>query len=63
MTWDSIQQLIRILAQFAAGFLVNAGLITGDMQTALVGAVTSLAGIGWWLFWLRKQPGATPPAL
>ena len=63
MTWDSVQQLIRIMAQFAAGFLVNWGLITSDMSTALVGAIVSVGGILWWVFWDRNRAGATPPQL
>ena len=56
MNWDTIQQLVRILMQLVAGYLVNSGLITEDMSTTLVGAVVSLGGIAWWIFWDRNRP-------
>lgn len=56
MTWDTVQQLVRILMQFAGGLLVSRGLITEDMATQLVGAVVSLGGIAWWIFWNQQQP-------
>jgi hypothetical protein len=61
MNWDTIQQLVRILMQLVAGFLVQRGLITEDMVTGLVGAVVSLAGIGWWMFWDRTRPVTEDP--
>jgi hypothetical protein len=63
MTWDAIQQLIRIIMQLAAGVLVSQGWITSDMQTSLVGAVVSIGGILWWLFWQRSRDPANPPKL
>lgn len=59
MNWDTLQQLVRIGMQLAAGALVNQGLITSDMQQTLVGAVVSIAGIGWWIFWERTRPAPT----
>lgn len=56
MTWDTVQQLVRILMQLAAGFLVNQGLITSDMSTTLVGSVVSIGGILWWVLWDRNRP-------
>lgn len=63
MDWNTLQQLIRIVAQLVAGFLAGQAFITTDMSTAFVSAAVSLGGIIWWAFWLRKQTGATPPAL
>lgn len=55
MNWDTAQQFVRILLQFGAGLLVSNGFITADMQTGLVGALMSLAGIVWWAVWDRKR--------
>jgi hypothetical protein len=65
MNWDSLQQIIRILMQLGAGWLVNQGWITADMSTTLVGALISVAGIVWWALWERTRPAAppAPPAL
>lgn len=60
MTWDTVQQLVRILMQLAAGFLVQRGLITEDMSATLVGSVVSLGGILWWALWEAKRPGEPP---
>lgn len=59
MTWDTIQQLVRIIMQVLAGWLAAQGWITSDMQTTLVGAVVSLGGVLWWAFWERSRPAAT----
>jgi hypothetical protein len=56
MTWDTVQQLVRIIMQIAAGFLVQRGLITEAMSTTLVGSVLSLGGIAWWMLWDRTRP-------
>jgi hypothetical protein len=61
MTWDTVQQLVRILLQLLAGYLVGQGWITADMGTTLVGSAVSLGGILWWALWQRGRPD-TPPA-
>lgn len=63
MNWDTIQQFLRILLQFGAGVLVSKGLITAEMGTSAVGALLSLGGIAWWVFWQRgKAASASPTA-
>ena len=46
MTWDSIQQVLRILFNAIGGILVGKGYLTEDMSTTLIGALLSL-GSGW----------------
>lgn len=60
--WSTVQQLLRLVMQIIAGSLVAGGYITASMAATLTGSVVSLAGIAWWVFWWRKQPGAEPPA-
>lgn len=55
ITWDSVQQIVRILLQFFAGSLVSSGVITQEMSTTLVGAVLSLGGVLWWVLWERNR--------
>lgn len=56
LDWNTAQQLIRIVLQMVAGWLLSAGFITEDMQTTLVGAGVSLVGIIWWAVWDRHRP-------
>lgn len=58
MTWDTVQQLVRILMQLGAGILVQRGFITEEMSITLVGAVVSLGGVAWWALWERTRPSA-----
>lgn len=55
MNWDTVQQFIRIIMQVLAGMLVSKGYITAEMGVTLSGAVLSLAGIAWWVFWDKKR--------
>ena len=58
MDWNTIQQLVRIVLQFGAGVLVTNGVITSEMQTTLVGALMSIAGVVWWIVWERNRKTA-----
>ena len=55
MSWDTIQQLVRILLQLGAGWMLKEGLITEDMVSTLVGSALSLGGIAWWALWERDR--------
>lgn len=55
MNWDTIQQLVRIIMQVVAGFLVAKGYITQEMGVTLVGAIVSIGGVAWWAFWQRHR--------
>jgi hypothetical protein len=61
VNWDTVQQLVRIIMQIGAGFLVQRGLITEEMGVTLVGSLVSLAGIGWWALWESGRPADPPP--
>ncbi len=60
MNWDTVQQLVRIILQVVAGWLLSQGWITAEMQTTLVGAMVSVFGIAWWALWERNRPAAPP---
>ena len=55
MNWDTVQQFIRIIMQVLAGMLVSKGYIEQEMGVTLIGAVMSLANIGWWAYWNKKK--------
>lgn len=59
--WDSIQQIVRIVMQVLAGFLVGQGVITESMTETVIGAGVSVAALVWWIFWERHREGAEPP--
>lgn len=63
MDWNSIQQLVRILAQLGAGALVSNGVITEDLATGGIGAVVSLASIVWWIFWEKDRKAKETPTI
>ena len=58
MNWDTVQQFIRIVMQVLAGMLVSRGMITEEMGVTLTGAIVSLGGIAWWVFWQRGKATA-----
>ena len=60
MTWDTVQQLVRIILQIGAGALVQRGWITEDMATTVIGSVLSIGGVIWWAVWQSGRP-ADPP--
>lgn len=55
MNWDTVQQLLRILLQVAAGMLVSKGIITSEMGVTAIGALLSLGNVVWWAVWQRKR--------
>ena len=55
MTWDSVQQVLRILLNAAGGLLVGKGYLTEDMLTTLIGGVLSIGSVGWWFIWERNR--------
>lgn len=55
LTWDSVQQLIRIVMQIIAGALISKGVMTDAIATQLTGAVMSLAGVVWWFIWDKNN--------
>jgi hypothetical protein len=55
MTWDSIQQVLRILLNAAGGVLIGKGYLTEEMSTTLVGALLSIGSVSWWFFWERNR--------
>jgi hypothetical protein len=53
-SWDDIQQLVRIVAYMASGWLVSIGQLDVANGETLGGALLALASVVWWWFWNRK---------
>lgn len=58
MTWDRIQQLIRIVAYMAGSGLFGSEVASGDLFTAAIGGIVSVGAFAWWWFWERKREPA-----
>lgn len=55
MTWDSIQQVVRILLYALAGGLVTKGFLTEEMLNTAIGGVLAIGSAVWWFVWERKR--------
>jgi hypothetical protein len=56
----NIASLVRHILTAAGGFLVAKGLASADQLAELVGAVVSIAGVGWSIFNNKKAAKAAP---
>lgn len=54
MSWDTMQQFLRIVMQIVSGVLVGRGILTEEIAVTLSGAVLSLGNVVWWLIWNRR---------
>jgi hypothetical protein len=54
MNWNDVQQIARIVAYAAAGWLgAKGGLDPANVET-LGGAILGIVSVAWWFFWNRK---------
>lgn len=56
MTWDTVQQFLRIIMQAIGGMLLAKGYLSEDMVVLLTGGVLNLANVAWWAYWNSKKP-------
>jgi uncharacterized membrane protein YebE (DUF533 family) len=56
----NIASLVRHILTAAGGFLVAKGLASADQLAELVGAVVSIAGVGWSVYNNKKAAKAAP---
>jgi len=56
----NLASLVRHILTAAGGFLVAKGLASADQLAELVGAVVSIAGVGWSVYNNKKAAKATP---
>ncbi len=51
MSWDTIQQLIRIVAYAVGSYFLGDSVANGDMFTAAVSGAVSIGAFAWWFFY------------
>lgn len=56
MTWESIQQVLRIILNAIGAYLVGKGVVTEEMSVTLMGGVLSIGSVLWWMFWEKNRP-------
>lgn len=58
MQWEDIQQLVRKVADFAAGALVTAGGFEVAQGETISGIIMGVASLVWWFVWNKwlKKP-------
>jgi hypothetical protein len=56
----NLASLLRHILTAAGGFLVAKGLASADQLAELVGAVVSIAGVGWSVYNNKKTAKAAP---
>lgn len=59
MTWDTAQQLIRIIAQVGGAFLVGENVASGEMYQAAVAGFVNVAAFVWWVVAERQRKAAS----
>jgi len=51
MTWNSLQQFLRIVMQFIGGMLVAYGWADTAGVEAITGFIVSGGALAWWAYW------------
>jgi len=59
MSWDDVQQVVRIVMNGVGMWLAAKGLPDNIVQ-AIIGVGMSSAAVAWWYFWNRSR--STAPA-
>ena len=60
---SNLASLLRHILTAAGGFLVAKGLASADQLAELVGAVVSIAGVGWSVYNNKKAAKPAPDAV
>mgnify|MGYP001191656299 FL=1 len=60
---SNLASLLRHILTAAGGFLVAKGLASADQLAELVGAVVSIAGVGWSVYNNKKAAKDSPNAI
>lgn len=55
MEWNTVQQVVRIALGWFSSALVTKGLLDADTATILVGSLSGLVQVGWWIYWNKKK--------
>jgi hypothetical protein len=55
MTWDTVQQVLRIVLNALGGILIGKGYLSEEMSVTLVGGILSIGSVLWWMFWDKNR--------
>ena len=58
MTWDTIQQLIRIVMYSGGSYWFGSSVASGDLYQAAIGGVVGVGAFVWWYVWDHNRPAA-----
>ena len=56
LSWDQIQQVVRIVLYSGGGYLFGESVADGQMFQSAVGGLMSVGAFAWWLIWDRQRP-------
>lgn len=56
MTWQTVQQVLRILLYTLGSFLFGESIADGELFQGLIGGVMSVGSFLWWILWERNRP-------
>jgi hypothetical protein len=59
MTWEVMQQLVRIIMYFVGGALSAYGIVFPP--AAIAGMTVALCTLGWWAYWQFVAKKPAPP--
>jgi hypothetical protein len=55
MSWENVQQIVRIVLYWASGHLVTSGQLDPTNAETLVGGILAIISVIWWWVWNRQQ--------
>lgn len=56
MTWDSIQQILRIVLNAGGAALLGNSVAQGELYQAAVGGALSIGAFVWWMVYQSSKP-------
>jgi hypothetical protein len=61
MTWDTVQQVLRIVLYTVGSYLFGSDVADGASFQGALGGVMAVGAFVWWWAWERTRPAAAPP--
>lgn len=55
LSWDQIQQVVRIVLYSGGGYLFGESVADGQLFQSAVGGLMSVGAFAWWLIWDRQR--------
>ncbi|MDP2619918.1 MAG: hypothetical protein Q8P46_07030 [Hyphomicrobiales bacterium] len=54
ITWDSIQQVLRILIFAIGGYVFGDAVVNGEVFQGFAGGILNVGAFIWWWYWNKK---------